>query len=216
MQDFLEPLLSVEIIGNNLAAWVIAILGAVVTGVALVTLRRRLIRDFDRRSFLIADVTTRLARATQGFFIAAASLAALLYLLDLPSKVAGMLSAVVTVGVMVQIAVWCTTLLEYWIAYSVMRRAANDPGSASAAQIIKFLGQAVIWTTLLLLTLGNFGINITGLVAGLGIGGIAIAFALQSILKDLFASLAIVLDKPLWSATSSSLAISLDRLSESG
>ena len=196
MQDILDYLLSVEIIGNNLVTWAVAAIGASITWVALAALRTRLSRDCGGRPLMIAQLTARVARATQGFFIAAATLAALLYLLDLPPKIAGIASAVVTVGVMLQIAIWCTTLLEHWITYSVVRRAANDPGSASAAQIIKFLGQAAIWSTLLLLTLGNFGINITGLVAGLGIGGIAIAFALQSILKDLFASLAIVLDKP--------------------
>jgi small-conductance mechanosensitive channel len=47
-----------------------------------------------------------------------------------------------------------------------------------------------------LLALDNMGVNITGLVAGLGIGGIAVALALQNILGDLFASLSIILDKP--------------------
>jgi small-conductance mechanosensitive channel len=47
-----------------------------------------------------------------------------------------------------------------------------------------------------LLILDNLGVNITGLVAGLGIGGIAVALAVQNILGDLFASLSIVLDKP--------------------
>ncbi|HPK54642.1 MAG TPA: mechanosensitive ion channel family protein, partial [Smithellaceae bacterium] len=47
-----------------------------------------------------------------------------------------------------------------------------------------------------LLVLDNLGVNITGLVAGLGIGGIAVALAVQNILGDLLASLSIVLDKP--------------------
>jgi small-conductance mechanosensitive channel len=47
-----------------------------------------------------------------------------------------------------------------------------------------------------LLALDNIGVNITALVAGLGIGGVAVALALQNILGDLFASLAIALDEP--------------------
>jgi small-conductance mechanosensitive channel len=53
-----------------------------------------------------------------------------------------------------------------------------------------------VWSVVLLLVLDNMGINITALVAGLGVGGIAVALAVQSILGDLFASLSIVLDKP--------------------
>jgi len=44
--------------------------------------------------------------------------------------------------------------------------------------------------------LDNLGVDITALVAGLGIGGIAVALAAQNVLGDLFASLSIVLDKP--------------------
>jgi len=54
----------------------------------------------------------------------------------------------------------------------------------------------VLWTVLLLMVLDNLGVNITTLVASLGIGGIAVALAVQNILGDLFASLSIVLDKP--------------------
>ena len=46
------------------------------------------------------------------------------------------------------------------------------------------------------MVLDNLGINVTALVAGLGIGGVAVALALQKILGDLFASLSIMLDKP--------------------
>jgi small-conductance mechanosensitive channel len=49
---------------------------------------------------------------------------------------------------------------------------------------------------LILLGLENLGINITALLAGLGVGGVAVALALQNVLGDLFASLSIALDKP--------------------
>ena len=60
-------------------------------------------------------------------------------------------------------------------------------------KLVRFL----IWTIFLLLALDNLGVNITALVAGLGIGGLAIALAAQSILGDLFASLTIMIDKPI-------------------
>ncbi|MFO7807318.1 MAG: mechanosensitive ion channel family protein [Candidatus Moraniibacteriota bacterium] len=65
--------------------------------------------------------------------------------------------------------------------------------------MVKLLGQiakAALWVIGLLLVLSNLGIDITSLVAGLGVGGIAVAFALQGILGDLFASFSIFLDEP--------------------
>jgi small-conductance mechanosensitive channel len=53
-----------------------------------------------------------------------------------------------------------------------------------------------LWVVVLLLALDNLGVNVTALVAGLGIGGIAVALATQNILSDAFASLSIVLDRP--------------------
>jgi small-conductance mechanosensitive channel len=54
----------------------------------------------------------------------------------------------------------------------------------------------LIWSLLILVALDNFGVNITALLAGLGVGGVAVALALQNVLGDLFASLSIALDKP--------------------
>jgi small-conductance mechanosensitive channel len=61
---------------------------------------------------------------------------------------------------------------------------------------LSFLGRIALWATVLLLVLDNLGVDVTALVAGLGIGGLAIALAVQNVLSDLFASLSIVLDKP--------------------
>lgn len=65
--------------------------------------------------------------------------------------------------------------------------------------IIKLLGTIIkilLWVGAVLLLLSNMGINITSLIAGLGVGGIAIALALQNVLGDLFSSLSIYFDKP--------------------
>ena len=59
-----------------------------------------------------------------------------------------------------------------------------------------FCAQLIIWAIIALLALDNLGVNITALVAGLGVGGIAVALAVQTILSDLFASLSIAFDRP--------------------
>ena len=72
----------------------------------------------------------------------------------------------------------------------------EDAGAVAAMDVVSFLLKIGIWTTVFLLTLDNLGVNITALLAGLGVGGIAVALAAQNIISDLFASLSIVLDRP--------------------
>lgn len=67
---------------------------------------------------------------------------------------------------------------------------------AATANVLNLIAAGGLWLIIILMSLANLGVNITALIAGLGIGGVAIALALQSILSDLFASLSIVLDKP--------------------
>jgi len=71
-----------------------------------------------------------------------------------------------------------------------------DPGAATAADMLTLISSIVLWVFGALFVLSNLGIEVTSLIAGLGIGGIAIAFALQGILSDLFASFSIYFDKP--------------------
>lgn len=71
-----------------------------------------------------------------------------------------------------------------------------DPGSATASHMVTLLARIVLWSLGIVFVLSNMGIEVTSLIAGLGIGGIAVAFALQGVLSDLFASFSIYLDKP--------------------
>ncbi|MEJ1964329.1 MAG: mechanosensitive ion channel family protein [Gammaproteobacteria bacterium] len=71
-----------------------------------------------------------------------------------------------------------------------------DPTLASSIDIIVFVAALVIWAMAFLLALDNLGVEIKPLLAGLGIGGIAVALAVQTVLGDLLASVSIALDKP--------------------
>ncbi len=83
------------------------------------------------------------------------------------------------------------------IAFDVYFKHATAKGSERAAGgFLTTIIKITLWIIAILLLLSNSGINITSLVAGLGIGGIAIAFALQNVLTDLFSSFAIYFDKP--------------------
>jgi small-conductance mechanosensitive channel len=72
----------------------------------------------------------------------------------------------------------------------------DDAARTTTITFLAFLVRLALWVIVLLVALDNLGVNVTALVAGLGIGGIAVALATQSILGDIFASLSIVLDRP--------------------
>lgn len=85
--------------------------------------------------------------------------------------------------------------LQLLIDY-MLRKFSGGEGKESAASGIRFIAKLALWSMGLLLILSNLGVNVTSLIAGLGIGGIAVALALQNILSDLFSSFAIYFDKP--------------------
>jgi len=100
-------------------------------------------------------------------------------------------------------------ILITWLVYQVVlalrimidfyveqRLSKTDRGAQAATQLVHSLVGVGLWLLGGLFLLQNFGINVTSLIAGLGIGGIAIALAAQNILADLFSSLAIFFDKP--------------------
>jgi len=103
---------------------------------------------------------------------------------------------IIVFGAAVQAAIWATTALRYYIRHRAGLDEWGDPGERNPFGVLMFVGQVLIWSVFGLLALDNLGVNITALVAGLGVGGIAIALSVQTVLGDLFASLSIALDKP--------------------
>ncbi|MEN6420473.1 MAG: mechanosensitive ion channel family protein, partial [Smithella sp.] len=96
----------------------------------------------------------------------------------------------------IQGGLWASTGVKFWLGLMLEKRMDQDASSATTISLLGFVARLILWVIVGLLILDNLGVNITGLVAGLGIGGIAVALAVQNILGDLLASLSIVLDKP--------------------
>lgn len=101
------------------------------------------------------------------------------------------------------LVVWVIYLVisavQIFIDYILRRRlsAAKGEGEVkSSIQLLNMLARMVLWSIGIILALSNFGVDVTSLIAGLGIGGIAVALALQNVLTDLFSSFAIHFDKP--------------------
>ena len=187
-------------LGNSLLTWGIALGVAVAIIVVLSALRlmvgRRLkkIADSTTTDFddLIADLIQ--VRTKKVLFFALAAYGASLFL-ALPANAEKVIVGAVFILLFFQIGLWGNGI----ISYLVTRRAAKDGEerlNLEAYSVITWMAKASLWAIVILLALNNLGIEITALIAGLGISGIAVALALQNILGDLFASLSIVLDKP--------------------
>lgn len=103
---------------------------------------------------------------------------------------------VVVIVTIIQVAIWGFYVIRVWRKTVLEKRIIEDPSSAAALGLLHTAIQVFFFCIVLLIGLNNLGIDITALIAGLGVGGIAVALAAQNVLGDLLASLSIVLDKP--------------------
>ncbi len=148
-----------------------------------------------RTSNRVDDVVAELLGGTRTFFLAVVALwIAVEYRTDdAPATVT--LQRIVFVGLLLQLGLWgndVIRLVASW--YSAAKN--EDPAQITAVTAVGLVGKIVLWSVLFLVALDNIGIDITALVAGLGIGGIAIALAVQNVLQDLLAYISIVVDQP--------------------
>jgi small-conductance mechanosensitive channel len=179
-------LLALAIVVGMLAAiWV-------ARGVAV----RLISRLASRTTLKLDDALVASARATHLGLLFPLALYAGASALHLPARLDQLLHNLAMVVVVVQLALWVNRWLLRWLALRAEAARSVDPAATTTVNLIGFVGRVVVWALALLIALDQLGFNVTALVAGLGIGGIAVALALQNILGDLFASMAIVLDKP--------------------
>jgi small-conductance mechanosensitive channel len=185
---------------NSLLQWATAAGIALALFLTLLLLRRLIVRRLGRRAALapggLDDIAVDLARRTRTLLILipAVWLGSLaLWLNPAANRVLGRAAEV---AVFLQVALWASLAIDLWVTRTQRRRLERDATSVALAGVLRFVGKLVLWAILVLAALDNLGINVTALVAGLGIGGVAVALALQNVLSDLFASLSIVFDKP--------------------
>lgn len=146
--------------------------------------------DFD-------DFIVKLLGSTKFFLILVLSLYAGSFMLTLSESVRTYLSAIAIVISLLQGALWGNRLIDYaMLRFTEDRMDAEDPASTTAAGIIGTVARIIFFSLIVLVGLASVGFDIDALVAGLGIGGIAVALAVNGILQDLFGSLTIALDKP--------------------
>lgn len=185
--------------GNEAGAWIRAlVLFAVwftVLPLARAFIARRLRKRVGDHPIGALLLLRALVDATTRLFMLAVAIYLAMRWLEVPERLDRVAHTVFLVIVWLQLGLWATAAVRHLID---TRRGRELPGAEGAASlnILRFVGVLIVWIVALLMLLTNLGVKIGPLVAGLGIGGVAIALAVQNLLGDLFASLSIALDKP--------------------
>lgn len=197
-----------QLLWNSLGAWAFALGVFLVVFVGLLALRqvfrsrRRRRLESGRSAPMALDLTSQLIGQTTRLFIWGVALYSAIEQLEFPPaihlahRIDHSVDVLITLIFWYQVARWATATLRYSI--DQRRRNSADHGAAIAGsmEIILFVAGVLIWGLALLLALDNIGVAIRPLLAGLGIGGIAVALAVQAVLGDLLASMSIAMDKP--------------------
>ena len=137
----------------------------------------------------------RVLAKTSIFFMVAAAIDIVASYAAIPAKLAHLADMLFIIAASIQVAIWAREI----IVGVIRSRVGEDPGASTlgnAMALVRVLVNVVVFAIALVVILDNLGVNVTALVAGLGIGGIAIGLAAQGIFSDLFAALSIVFDKP--------------------
>ncbi len=186
--------------GNALQQWAIAAAVAVglmvVLQVAKSWIVARLVKLAERTENRWDDVAAAVLGRTRLFFLFFLGLGAGAQFLDLPENAAELLGEAVVLAFLLQVGIWGNAAIQHLFSQYTTKRLAEDAAEATTVRFLGFLARLGFWAIVLLLAMTNLGIEIGPLLAGLGVGGIAVALAVQNVLGDLFASLSIVLDKP--------------------
>lgn len=186
--------------GNPVRVWLVAVVVALITYAALRLIRSGVMRHFRtlarRTRNVVDDVAYEVLDRTNVFFLLFVSLYAGSRVLVFDTTIGRAIEIVAVVIIVIQAAFWGEAAIRGVMSRRVSTALEEDAESVTTLNALGFISRIGLWSVLILLGLANLGIEIGPLLAGLGVGGIAVALALQNVLGDLFASLSIVLDKP--------------------
>jgi len=198
--DVLHENLRIPEFSNSLLDWLIAVSVAAVWFIALLIIRR-LIRRYHRRlapqpRMSLPEIFTAAFSRTTTLFMLVASAEAGLSTLSPSGLVTRVARSVVMIVLIWQVGIWSSAATGTVLERRRQRAEDADRAVASSLGIVGVIARTAIWIIVVLLILQNMGVNVSALLAGLGIGGVAVALALQNVLGDLLASLSITFDRP--------------------
>lgn len=189
--------LDAYILGNSVIDWVTAVTWALAVTGAIIFVRslarRRLAAIAAGTETIAADLFVEVVKSVRKRYVLLISLGVALSWLHLPSAAHTTIRRILVVVAALQGIRSGSAIVDFLANHYATRKEGLDRTTLRA---LSYLGRIVLWVTVILVGLEASGFEVKTLLTGLGVGGIAIALAVQNILGDLFAALSIVLDKP--------------------
>jgi small-conductance mechanosensitive channel len=193
-------LLQKSFYNNTVKEWLVALLAFVV----IFLLMRLLKAIIYRQTHKIAtktdnvwdDLAAELINRIKPFFLLTIALYLGSLLLSLSERVTDIVGKSVGIVILIQLGVLGSYVISFWVSRHKKEKIELDAAAVTTFTALGFIIRIILWSIVVLIALGNLGVNVTSLIAGLGIGGVAVALAVQNILGDVFASFSIVLDRP--------------------
>ena len=176
----------------------IAVVAAIIVFVALSWLKRiaaKIARASEHRAHLKSIIARTLAR-TSKFFRVMVAIELVNQMANAPAALTQTVDILFTIAIVIQVAIWLREVILGLIERRAGEGIHEHETLQSAMVLIRLLVSFALFAVAAIVVLDNLGVNITGLVAGLGVGGIAIGLAAQGIFSDLFAAISIIFDKP--------------------
>ena len=196
----IEEIFSRPYLGNSVETWLWALGAAIVLAFVFNLILKRFVRSFagfaEKTETDLDDLISALVEKTSIVLIIIFSVYAATFFLDLNQQVGEFRKSVVVICLLVQVGFWGGGFIDYYVAKKLAGIGAGSGASITHIKSLGFFVKSVLWVVLVILTIDNLGFDPTTIIAGLGVGGIAVALALQNVLGDLIASLSIILDKP--------------------
>ncbi|MDK2980675.1 MAG: hypothetical protein PWQ55_1022 [Chloroflexota bacterium] len=192
--------LSIQFWGNPLSDWAKALGLALGIYLAVKLFKTILVKRMraiaDRTKSNIDNIILEVVSQTQELLIVLIGIYAGIHFLSITDKALNVIDKVFFVIIALQVGYWLGGFVNHLVIFREKKEAGNKE-EQTAVHAFGLFGKIVIWTVVALVTIQNVsGMKMDALITSLGVGGIAAGLAVQNILKDIFASLSIFLDKP--------------------
>jgi len=188
------------ILGLSITDWATMVGVWAVASVVLTVVKNVLISRFsrlaERSENQIDDIFADVLRSTRKFFIFIVSAYIAIEVVTGSSPVVVVIRKFAFLGVLLQVGFWGNAMIDALARWYLTKEGDSAATQVTAIKAFGLVGRLIIWSIALLFSLDNFGVDVTALIAGLGIGGLAFALAIRPLLEDIFAYFSIVVDRP--------------------
>lgn len=200
IKNFIEELIPFyDSLGNSFKDYILAIASFLLLLFVLKLVQKKTLKYLkklaEKTKTNLDDVFVDILNSLKPPFYLVVSLYFSIRFLNLSSIINKIVDVIFLVVIVYEIISALQKIVKF-LVYKAIAKSDNDTQAKSTVKTLNVFIQIILWSVGLLMVLSNLGVNITSLIAGLGIGGVAIAFAMQNILADIFSSFAILIDKP--------------------